>query len=289
MPKGRHGTRSKVSQNSLKDGSKFEQPNLPESATAAAAAAASFTVLDGKTPLLLTLLFETKIAQHAALSRIEAFYESTRDEQKYLTLEQAKRSRLCQNYEAFNFPIAVVVKWLSKLQQSHCPDGKPEANTLDTDGTLSGPDLEKFHWWEPYCNQEERRLLDHLAKLGVLAESNDSERGAIAAPVYLISALASQVSSLRHERLHFLYFVSADYREKVQREYETLSAKSLRIIQRDLVLRKYAPHVWVDEFQAYVSEDAGEFGSSIRLECQVIGRALQRYQAKLWNDLDSCS
>jgi hypothetical protein len=231
-------------------------------------------------------LFETKTAQHAALSRIEAYYESSQDTRNYLTLDQARLARQCQNYEAFNFPIDVVKRWLAGMEEVHCPDGKPASQEGDEDRDLLRSPSRETHWWYPFCNDQERCLLSYLNRLGILDDVSTSEK-VNKAPVYLISTLQDQQSSLRHERLHFLYFFSEEYRTQVKLVYETLSSRALRIIQQDLTMRKYSPDVWVDEFQAYISEDAGEFGSSVKAECQGISQTLRQYQTRLWNEINS--
>lgn len=239
----------------------------------------TFTALEGTSPLLLTLLFDTKAGQHAALARIEGFYESTQDAQLYLTLEQARERRQCQHYEAFNFPLTTVRKWLGCMAEAHGMEGQ-HAQEGDPGG--SAEDGSGVKWWKAYCNEQEAQLLDHLDNLGALTQFDSDVNNTSHAPEYLISVLSSQrAAALRHEQLHFLYHISPSYRAQVQDEHRSLSAKARKIIERDLTMRKYSAHVWVDEFQAYISQDAGEFGSSIRDECQAISQSLRRYQQPL--------
>lgn len=269
MPKGRHRGRTK-SNKQLTSISSEINPNEPTQP--------AFTSL-GKTSPLLTLLFESKIAQHAALSRIEAFYESTRDTQVYLTLDQAKAERQCQHYEAFNFPIDAVGQWLASMEQKHYPEGKASVENGKEDVTSSESDS---HWWKAHCNNQEYHLLTYLDTLGVFEE----DQSMVAPPIYLISTISSKQASLRHERLHFLYYISPSYRNIVKEQYDSLSTKSLKIIENDLAMRKYSSHVWIDEFQAYVSEDAGEFGNSVKQDCQEISQTLRNHQAKILNELN---
>lgn len=76
---------------------------------------------------LLTLHFTSSSIQHATLSRIEAFYEGKPPlRERYLDLEQARREKLCRNYQAFNFPLGVVDRWLQGMKE--CWLGKRDGN-----------------------------------------------------------------------------------------------------------------------------------------------------------------
>jgi hypothetical protein len=232
-------------------------------------------------PLLMTLLFDEKAVQHAAMSRIEAFYEANKEsERQYLTLEQAKERRICLNYEAFNCPITCVVQWLNAMKTYH----------ESVDGCLSASQLDDQPFWAPYVNECEAFLLQHLIDRQCVAF--DEEIAGLfvlpsaSSPRYMVTALTSQAhASLAHEQLHFLHFVSPDYREQVRISYETLTSKTRKIIETDLALRKYAEHVWSDEFQAYISEDAGEFGAKTLAECAPIRTRLRSLQHRLWREL----
>lgn len=267
MPRGRHATKGTTRRATPVAGATEETSNAP-----------FFRALN-KTLPLLTLLFVSAQAQHAALSRIEAFYESHSGEKRYLTLDEAKQGRLCQHYEAFNFPLSTVVDWLRCMKQRHAPDDD-RRDTQDSDSQAAP-------WWKVFCNIHEVHLLEHLATLGVLLEDEASLDGiAMDVPVYLISTLETKQAALQHERLHFLYYVSPRYGAQVQEEYQKLSAKTRKIIENDLTMRKYSPTVWLDEFQAYVSEDAGEFGKSIQEECRQVQSNLKALQRQLWKDLN---
>jgi hypothetical protein len=263
MPKGRHVGKAKKT-SVVKE-------------TENSAAGPSFRSLEKVSPLL-TLLYDSKEAQHAALSRIEAFYEGNQDAQTYLTLDEAQQERLCQHYEAFNFPIGTVTKWLQCMKDRQAPVEAIEEEAIDT---------KVAPWWTDYCNAHENHLLDHLTQLGVFTAVDESQDNPTTdTPIYLISTLSSKQAALQHERLHFLYYISAEYREKVHLEYQSLSTKSRKIIKNDLQMRKYSSSVWIDEFQAYISEDAGEFGKSIYAECQEIQSTLKPLQRRLWKDLN---
>lgn len=242
-------------------------------------------------PRLVTLLFDAKSAQHNALSRIEAFYESpAQGEQRYVDVEAAKAQRQCPNYEAFNFPMHAVRAWLYQMRVAHGVDAhKPEEETqhqtTDVARDARGDD---GPWWRAYCNREESQVLSYLEACGCLRDEEKAEHASTPTPVYLISTLSSQqASSLPHEQLHFLYHIAPSYRSIVQRHYDSLQAKTQRIIENDLRMRGYAQHVWLDEFQAYVSLDAGEFGKKAVEECGPIRLALIQVQKTLlkeWKD-----
>ncbi|PWN34832.1 uncharacterized protein FA14DRAFT_160269 [Meira miltonrushii] len=250
-------------------------------------------------PLLLTLLFRDKASQHSALARIESFYESSavegqsNDANRFLTIDQAKSQKLCPNYEAFNCPISAVNQWLGQMFK--CPDlviatpQKEEESSID-DSTDQPKHTEK--WWQTHCNEEEVELLSFLDFLGCLEDPANPIDKTTNGPQYLITSLASQAaSSLPHERLHFLYFASKEYREYVESLYGSLSNKTRKIIETDLGMRGYAKHVWQDEFQAYVSLNAAEFGNPTKQECTPIKEELQQKQKQLliWKHINTTS
>lgn len=243
-------------------------------------------------PLLLTLLFRDKASQHYALARIEAFYESSAVEgNQYLTIDQAKSQKLCPNYEAFNFPISAVNEWLLQMKKCHFNDSifavPPQDEMSSTDETI----VEQ--WWQVHCNEEEVELLRFLDSMGCLEDptvNSDSTSKPTNAPQYLITSLTSQAtSSLPHERLHFLYFASKEYRDYVENMYASLSNKTRKIIEIDLGMRGYAKHVWQDEFQAYVSLNAAEFGNSTKQECTSLKQELQEKQSLIWKQVNTTS
>ncbi|SAM80886.1 uncharacterized protein UBRO_02622 [Ustilago bromivora] len=232
-------------------------------------------------PPVLTLLFPTAALQHAALARMEAFYESDFKARSYLTLQQAANERICRNYQGFNFPVRQgVQEWL---------DAMYEATSLDD----ASDDTDAPKWWAPHCSNEENQLLDVLVSLGAISpyegassRSEDSETGNIK---YVISCVASQAhSTLPHELLHALYFLSAPYRSFVTRQYASLSSANKKVIETDLGMRKYSPSVFEDEFQAYLAEGLGtekEFGNKPAAECKAIADALRAQVPKEWKKL----
>jgi hypothetical protein len=275
MPKGRHAVQSKVKKAGSSATTKEEVLDAPPG-----------FVSHENTRSLLTLLFDTKEAQHSALSRIEAFYESSQNSQRYLTLAEAKEHRQCEHYEAYNFPLVIVRTWLNSMEKVHYPDGRPSSGRVKDDEEDEDENVEKTQWWKAHCSVQEIHLLAFLDSLDLLEEPNSIDPTSTStSPVYLISTLSSKQASLRHERLHFLYYISPTYRKKVEEEFESLSSKARKIVERDLTMRKYSPQVWIDEFQAYVSEDAGEFGNSVKQECQDISQSLQMYQREIWKGL----
>ncbi|KAJ1028573.1 hypothetical protein NDA16_001739 [Ustilago loliicola] len=232
-------------------------------------------------PPVLTLLFPTAALQHAALARMEAFYESDSKAKSYLTLQQAADERICRNYQGFNFPVRQgVQEWLDAMYEATSQDG-------------AGDEADAPKWWTPHCSTEENQLLDVLVSLGAISpyegassRDADSEAGSI---TYVISCVASQAhSTLSHELLHALYFLSAPYRSFVSHQYASLSAANKKVIETDLGMRKYSPSVFEDEFQAYLAEGLGtekEFGNKPAAECKDIAEVLRAQVPKEWKKL----
>lgn len=226
-------------------------------------------------PPVLMLLFPTAALQHAALARIEAFYESDSNAKRYLSLQEAADERICRNYQGFNFPLRQGVhEWLDAMFEA----------------TNSNADSAK--WWTPHCSAEENELLDVLISLGAISpyegasSRNDGESGSVS---YVISCIASQAySTLPHELLHALYFLSPPYRAFVKSQWDSLSAANKKVIETDLGLRKYSSSVFQDEFQAYLGEGLGtekEFGNKPALECKEIAQQLRKQATKEWKKL----
>lgn len=251
--------------------------------------------------LLLTLLFRDKVSQHSALARIEAFYESSTIEEqsndlnRFITIDQAKSQKLCPNYEAFNCPISAINEWLGQMLKCtdlavSAPENSKEKNLGES---IADQTKHTEKWWQAHCNEEEVELLKFLDSLGCLEDPSagtDPIEKIENAPQYLITSLASQASSsLPHERLHFLYFASKDYREYVGEMYKSLSNKTRKIIETDLGMRGYAKHVWQDEFQAYVSLNAAEFGNPTKQECASLKQELQQKQLLIWKQVNTIS
>ncbi|EST07719.1 DFDF domain protein [Kalmanozyma brasiliensis GHG001] len=223
-------------------------------------------------PPILTLLFPTAALQHSALARMEAFYESSSTSKAYLSLQQAADERICRNYQGFNLPLSAVREWLEAMHES-----------------TSSSDLPR--WWAEHCSGEENDLLDLLVTHNAIAvnEGAVSRSGEGGEVSYLISCVASQAhSTLPHELLHALYFLSPTYRSEVDTQYDSLSPQNRKVIETDLGLRKYAPEVWRDEFQAYLAEGLGsekEFGNKPAAECKVIAEQLRAQVKGEWSRL----
>lgn len=238
---------------------------------------------------LLTLLFRSARAQHDALARVESYYESAAsvsesgDKKRYLTLEEARQAKQCRNYEAFNLPIDVVRTWLAEMRTVEQQQQQQHSSDIETDDG---------EWWRHFCNPAESALLSHLASLGCIQDEGEEQKkeggeggeGQKQAPTYLISALASQATaSLAHESLHALYFLHPTYRDEVGRLYdEEIPRKVQSIIEHDLSMRGYDRRVWLDEFQAYVSNDAAEFGAKPREACAEVRSRLREIQRLCW-------
>lgn len=266
--------------------SSIPTPATPSSASAPLAAEADEAEAEKEEPIfghivespVLTLLFPTAALQHTALSRMEAFYESDSNAKRYLTLQQAADERICRNYQGFNFPIRQgVQEWL---------DAMHEATASDSDDVTA-------KWWGSHCSSEENQLLDLLVDLGAISpyegassRSADSQGGSVS---YVISCVAAQAqSTLEHELLHALYFLSSSYRAFVSNQYNSLSSASRKVVETDLGLRKYSPAVFQDEFQAYLAEGMGtekEFGNKPAAECKQIAQQLRAHVAIEWKRL----
>ncbi|PWN31150.1 hypothetical protein BDZ90DRAFT_230146 [Jaminaea rosea] len=199
---------------------------------------------------LITLLFTSKANQHATLARIEAFYESASQARRYLSLEEAGKARLCQNYEAFNLPLSVAREWLREMRAKEEAGGEEEQEQ-EQDGQAV--------WWAAFVNAEEKELLTFLDERGVLTSPPRAS-----SPSYLISSLVTQQStSLPHERLHALYHLSELYRSLVTDHYSSLTKRARKAIETDLGMRGYGQTVWEDEWQAYVVHGEEEVGGGV--------------------------
>lgn len=211
-------------------------------------------------PLIIFTFYSPK-AQHQALARLETFYESESEATNYINLDEAKTKRLCPNYQAFNLPTIAVHDWLLAMLDSEITAPKSVGRR-----------------WRPFTNSSESCLLDHLGQVGCLEKPQLGE-----APSYLISV--SDKSSVPHEASHALYFLHSGYRKKAQQAWDGLSGKCRSIVQQDMMLRGYGSHVWVDEFQAYVSKNDSEFGKKTKDECMRAKKMLVAAQALAWQDL----
>ncbi|PWN98641.1 hypothetical protein FA09DRAFT_329689 [Tilletiopsis washingtonensis] len=251
-----------------------------------------FTPLDalaGPSAPLIALRYRTAASQHAALARLEAFYEGAgAPRNEYVTLAGVKELRggLCRNYEAFNLPLDAVHRWLAALRTVEAIADEPQ-------------------WWRPFCNDEENELLAHLDGAGALHSlsgagaggDDDVAPGAVspaadasaspspaqgpARPLYVISVLS--LAALPHELSHALFYLSPVFARAAGAAWDGLPRKSRSIIEHDLRLRGYAPEVWVDEFQAYIAENDAEFGQAARAACAEAEQELSaaRRQAKI--------
>ncbi|KAK0544042.1 enhancer of mRNA decapping [Tilletia horrida] len=172
---------------------------------------------------------------------------------------------------------------------------------------------EQVFWWDSHCTVQERHLLRLLHSTGCLdhlpfgpshpsaasikdGEESDPQRAQTTTapapqevnpnpnqptPTYLISALSSQSFDLTHERLHALFHLSPTYAQRATELYHTqLSAKIRSAIEWDLSARGYRKEMYADEWQAYVSEDPGEFGGKAKAECAQLRVELLALQKK---------
>lgn len=219
-------------------------------------------------PLIL-LHFTTLEAQHQTLARVESFYESASHTRKYITLQDPMTKFLCRNYQAFNLPIIAMNEWLQAMQNSEkaLSSGQGSKDPYSLQG-----------WWRSFTNTQESCLLDQLWQIGCLGVLKAGET-----PSYLISV--TNKSATQHELLHALFFLHSGYRDKVNKLWEGLSKKCRLVISHDFLMRGYGEHVWVDEFQAYVSEAGGKFGKKTKQECIEAGVELRAAQILAWQEL----
>lgn len=162
--------------------------------------------------------------------------------------------------------------WLQAMWNAETGSQKSKEDRLEHNGTQG--------WWHAFTNPHESSLLAHLSQAGWL---RGAELGDPAAQSYLVSV--SDEGSMSHEVLHALYFLHAGYRDEVQRMWDGLTKKCRSIVQRDLTLKGYGEHVWVDEFQAYVVENVAEFGNRTKQECTEASLVLRSAQKSAWSEL----
>jgi hypothetical protein len=74
---------------------------------------------------------------------------------------------------------------------------------------------------------------------------------------YVIGVYNSK--SIKHELLHAKYYINADYREEIDKEWESMSATVRNHIQSFLRRLGYSEKVIVDEYQAYRYSEAPNF------------------------------
>lgn len=212
---------------------------------------------------VVTLLFGSAATQHAALSRLECFYESEKHANVYLTREEAARERICKGYEAFNLPLDVVPRWLQAMHDAEKPEPSDEQP-----------------WWHAYCTPEEASVLEALDDL-------DTK------PTYLVSALAQHADvALAHERLHALYHLSAPYRAMLATLWDDMPRNVQSAVQYDLQMRGYREAVWQDELGAYLGirvvptsrrgDPSLEFGNKCADVCREIRRTLLQNIPTFW-------
>ncbi|KAE8255061.1 hypothetical protein A4X13_0g3183 [Tilletia indica] len=269
---------------------------------------------------LLILLFHSKPSQWDALARIETFYEGNVDGAlgAYLGWEKVGGLGCCGNYMAFNFTVRAVRDWLGVMWEELVRRGvgtdeivagvEVKAETAG-EGTMEVKEKAKDHgeglgegksdeegkkaWWDDECSIQERHLLRLLKQLGCLDSLPFGPPSSLPTPspqgqqpTYLISALHTQSSDLTHERLHALFHLSPTYANFCKTLYNTsLSSKVRAAIEWDLKARGYRSEMYVDEFQAYVSESAAEFGGKARGECLALQGDLRDAQRKAREEL----
>ncbi|PWN46736.1 hypothetical protein IE53DRAFT_336543 [Violaceomyces palustris] len=241
-------------------------------------------------PPLITLLFASSASQHAALARVEAFYESSSNSKQYMDLKRAKEEKICNNYQGFNLPISAVREWFSKLR-SHVQSAKGRGAGKEGEEGEEKKDVgdDDDDGWKAECNEEEVEFLEMLFDLGALGR----EEGEVGSDddkwKYIISTVAAQcLSTLPHERLHALYHLSERYRDLVSEQWSNLTKVTRKAIEQDLGMRKYSESVFQDEFQAYLAEGPrteAEFGNKCKQECKQVAEVLRSNVGQLWQEV----
>ena len=136
---------------------------------------------DEQPPLLLILRFEKAVQQHAALARIEAFYEAAssassssadkeekKEASRYLSMKEAADERICRNYEGFNFPVSALLEWLQAMRDAVEPaHARADAGVEHKIEREENGPTNPAPFWLDYCNEWEVALLKHLASVGV--------------------------------------------------------------------------------------------------------------------------
>ena len=217
---------------------------------------------------LVTLVFGSSAEQHAALARMESFYESVHFAGRYLSWDEARGARLCQGYEAYNLPLASVREWLAAMRAAV---GDTVTESHEEEAKESPPP-----WWHAHCSPEEHALLTYLDAQGALSSE--------ATPTYLISALVKRADeALDHERLHALYYLSPSYRALLDELWTSMPKAIASAIQYDLQMRGYKEAVWRDELGAYLGvrglptrrqDPCQEFGNKSAATCAEMRRTL---------------
>ncbi|WFD25561.1 enhancer of mRNA decapping [Malassezia nana] len=223
---------------------------------------------------LVTLVFGSSAAQHAALARVESFYESATHAGTYLSWDEARRARLCQGYEAYNLPMDSVREWLTAMRAAIGTEEDPETDVP---------------WWKAHCSPEEQALLAYLSEQGAL-----TPEGGTGAHSYLISALVKRADeALEHERLHALYYLSPSYRALLNELWASLPKAIASAIQFDLQMRGYREDVWRDELGAYLGvrgphtrrkDPCQEFGNKSASACAEVRRTLLERIPTCWKE-----
>ncbi|WFD29335.1 enhancer of mRNA decapping [Malassezia sp. CBS 17886] len=228
---------------------------------------------------LLTLLFGDTRTQHAALARMECFYESEEYAGQYLTLAAARDARVCRGYEAYNMPVSAIAEWLDAMRAAQQTD----AGDVRSVSATAAPS------WAPTCSAEEGAVLAELEAHGaVLSRETSLEAAPPAppgAPTYLIAAaVALGDRTLAHERLHALYHFSPTYRALLAAQWATMPRAVEAAVQYDLKMRGYRESVWQDELGAYLGvrvsptsrrdDPANEFGAKSADACRAIRHVL---------------
>lgn len=72
---------------------------------------------------------------------------------------------------------------------------------------------------------------------------------------YTIAYVKGDVLTKTHEKRHAIFFFDKEYREEVQKLWDSLGAKNQSIIEKFLEKCGYDRKVFLDEFQAYATTE----------------------------------
>ena len=159
-------------------------------------------------------------------------------------------------------------------------------------GPLKGVNMpvEYFQKWVDEIGMdgltEEERVVvelvgDEFGDREEVNQPNDISPNPTSPPLYLISHLQTDKSTLLHEYAHAHYHLSSSYREECHRLWDSLDDATRSIISKELAFRNYREDVVIDEFQAYVVEGPGEFGKKVVGRLGEVHRVLRKLMGNL--------
>ena len=109
------------------------------------------------------------------------------------------------------------------------------------------------------------------------SNSTSSHKSISFSSLYIIATTRSEMHHLTHELRHVLYFFDSKYRTLVHQVWNDLDTSIQTKITSELMGWGYAERVWIDEFQAYVSEDSNCFGKKLKFHLDKSHALLSKY------------